>query len=326
MRAVSLANPKSITISDSALVQSREVDRQSTRAVAQANKYNAIESGVALFASFWINLFVVGCYSATFFEPLCAEAPRGPFAKLPVSDRGFNESECEAVVGDGVCCGGIGLAQTEAALEGTLGSAAKYVWAAGLLAAGQASTMTGVFAGQFVMEGFLQLQIPAWQRLALTRSIALVPALLVALATQSHPRVSDDVDQWLNILQAVQLPFALLPVLRFTSSSELMGEHKNGGKTKAVCWALALFVIGINIFTIVQYVSDPDSPTPYDLWFFIFVGVCGVLYLGFILWVALFDKDLLWGFGWCFGWCCGCCRGRGGGGGLSVNDPLLGGA
>ena len=111
----------------------------------------------------------------------------------------------------------------------------------GLLAAGQASTMTGVFAGQFVMEGFLQLQIPAWQRLALTRSIALVPALLVALATQSHPRVSDDVDQWLNILQAVQLPFALLPVLRFTSSSELMGDHKNGGKTKAVCWALVLF-------------------------------------------------------------------------------------
>ena len=256
--------PKSITISDSALVQSRDVDRQSTRAVAQANKYNAIESGVALFASFWINLFVVGCCkilkgsicvlsvsltqksitisdSATFFEPLCAEAPHGPFAKLPVNHLGFNESDCEAVVGDGVCCGGIGLAQTEAALEGTLGSAAKYVWAAGLLAAGQASTMTGVFAGQFVMEGFLQLQIPAWQRLALTRSIALVPALLVALATQSHPRVSDDVDQWLNILQAVQLPFALLPVLRFTSSSELMGDHKNGGKTKAVCWALALF-------------------------------------------------------------------------------------
>ena len=90
---------------------------------------------------------------------------------------------------------GPGSRQTEAALEGTLGSAAKYVWAAGLLAAGQASTMTGVFAGQCVMEGFLQLQIPAWQRLALTRSIALVPALLVALATQPHPRVSDDVDQ-----------------------------------------------------------------------------------------------------------------------------------
>lgn len=52
---------------------------------------------------------------------------------------------------------------------------------------------------------------------------------------------------------------------------------------KLVCWALALFVIGINIFTIVQYVSNPDNPTPYETWFFVFVGVCGVLYLGFIV-------------------------------------------
>ena len=93
----------------------------------------------------------------------------------------------------------------------------------------------------------------------------------------------------------------------------------------SLSWLLGA-VIGINIFTIVQYVSDPDSPTPYDPVFFVFVGVCGVLYLGFILNVALFDNDLLWFFGWCVGWCCGCCRGRDGGGGLSVNDPLLGGA
>ena len=52
---------------------------------------------------------------------------------------------------------------------------------------------------------------------------------------------------------------------------------------KLVCWVLALFVIGINIFTIVQYVSNPDNPTPYETWFFVFVGVCGVLYLGFIV-------------------------------------------
>ena len=94
---------------------------------------------------------------------------QGPFAELPLNAKGFNQSACEAVrqdnkTGATVCCGGIGLVQTEQALQGTLGEAAKYVWATGLLAAGQASTMTGVFAGQFVMEGFLQLQIPAWQR------------------------------------------------------------------------------------------------------------------------------------------------------------------
>lgn len=68
-----------------------------------------------------------------------------------------------------------------------------------------------------------------WRSLALTRSIALVPALFVALATQSWPRISDDVDQWLNILQCVQLPFALLPVLNFTSQGKLMGEQNKNG-------------------------------------------------------------------------------------------------
>eukprot|EP01052_Picozoa_sp_SAG31_P057884 SAG31_NODE_17379_length_673_cov_0.637631_1_plen_119_part_10 len=119
-----------------------------------------------------------------------------------------------------------------------------------MLAAGQASTMTGVFAGQFVMEGFLNLKIAAWKRLALTRSIALVPALVVALATQSYPKVSDDADQWLNILQSVQLPFALLPVLHFTSDRNIMSDFANGPSLKFLCWSLALLVIAINVYTI----------------------------------------------------------------------------
>ena len=58
----------------------------------------------------------------------------------------------------------------------------------------------------------------------------------------------------------------------------------------SLSWLLGA-VIGINIFTIVQYVSDPDSPTPYDPVFFVFVGVCGVLYLGFILNVAVRQRS-----------------------------------
>ena len=122
---------------------------------------------------------------------------QGPFAELPLNAKGFNQSACEAVRQDNktgaiVCCGGIGLVQTEQALQGTLGEAAKYVWATGLLAAGQASTMTGVFAGQFVMEGFLQLQIPAWQRwVALSLSLFLSLSLALSLSPSFASAVAE---------------------------------------------------------------------------------------------------------------------------------------
>ena len=67
-----------------------------------------------------------------------------------------------------------------------------------------------------------------------------------------------------------------------------MQGFENGIWTKLLCWSLALFVIGINIWTVVSYVSDPNSPTPYDTWFFIAVGAAGIAYLGFI---AVVVKD-----------------------------------
>lgn len=67
------------------------------------------------------------------------------------------------------------------ALENVFGEGSKYIWAIGLLAAGQSSTMTGTYAGQFVMEGFLDFTLPVWQRVMLTRSIAIVPSLLILI-------------------------------------------------------------------------------------------------------------------------------------------------
>lgn len=73
--------------------------------------------------------------------------------------------------------------------------------------------MTGTYTGQFVMGGFLDLRIKQWQRVAVTRSVAIVPTLSVALLYRSHKSNALDVlTQWLNVLQSVQLPFALIPV------------------------------------------------------------------------------------------------------------------
>lgn len=82
-------------------------------------------------------------------------------------------------------------------------------------AAGQSSTMTGTYAGQFVMEGFLQLKIPKWQRVLLTRVIALGPALAVTIFMGGDIRATDRMSAWLNVLQSLQLPFAIIPLLTF---------------------------------------------------------------------------------------------------------------
>ena len=82
-----------------------------------------------------------------------------------------------------------------------------------MLCAGQSSTMTGTYAGQFVMGGFLELHIPQWQRVAITRSVAIAPTFLVALLYAGRASNALDVlTEWLNVLQSVQLPFALIPV------------------------------------------------------------------------------------------------------------------
>lgn len=99
------------------------------------------------------------------------------------------------------------------ALQDSFGNNAKYIWAIGLMAAGQSSTMTGTYAGQFVMQGFINLHVPAYIRVLVTRGIAIVPALIVAFI-----HYSDNFDGLLNILQAIQLPFALIPLLKFTAS------------------------------------------------------------------------------------------------------------
>ena len=86
------------------------------------------------------------------------------------------------------------------ALADSYGNSAKYIWAIGLLAAGQSSTMTGTYAGQFVMEGFLDIQIPVWQRVLLTRSIALIPALSISFMPAG---ALTQMDTYLNILQSI---------------------------------------------------------------------------------------------------------------------------
>ena len=259
----------------SALVQSRAIDRGSPAKLREANFYFSIESAVALFVSFLINLIVVCVFAAAFFDPTCALSGT---AKWP------DDGQCKQV----------GLAEAGDALKAALGGAAQTVWAVGLLAAGQSSTMTGTYAGQFVFSGFWDLQLSPWKRVAITRSIALVPAILVALLSASNSGLADTLDQYLNILQSVQLPFAVLPLLRFTSASSIMGDFANTRALAAAGWGLSFLFILSNFYLIGDFLLTPDSPIPHTLWFYVLVGVVAVGYLAFIAFLIWEDVLQVW--------------------------------
>lgn len=230
----------------SALVLSRNIQKENKKEVSEANKYYAIESAIALFVSFIVNMFVVSVFAAGFYG-------------VPGADT-------------------IGLATAGQFLKDKFGSFAQYIWAIGLLAAGQSSTMTGTYAGQFVMEGFLQLKIAKWKRLVITRSVAIVPAVIVAIVAHDH---LDSLDEWLNVLQSVQLPFALLPVLYFTSDVKLMGSFTNTKWVRVIVSFLSLFVIVVNIYFVIQFVISNVS----GIVAYVFISIGGVLYTCFLLYL-----------------------------------------
>ena len=298
----------------SALVLSRKIDRadrttkgsRSQAEVATACKYNAIECSIALLASFFINLAVVACFAQGFFSPTCAPT-QSACVSTALNDDDGGGAQCtsaaltiqfpdQALPGT---CRQVGLADAGESLGVLLGSTAKYVFAVGVLAAGQASTMTGTYAGQYVMEGFLQLNIPNWQRVLVTRLCSLGPAMAVALATSGNSTAADVLDEWLNILQSVQLPFALLPVLQFTSSRRIMGEWRNTPFWQAVCWGLAVLVIVSNFYLVIDFITDESNPVPHTSGFYAMAGLLGAVYFAFI--VRIIKEDILDLWGWATG-------------------------
>jgi manganese transport protein len=123
-------------------------------------------------------------------------------------------------------------------------SLASTIFACALLASGQNSTLTGTLAGQIVMEGFLDIRLRPWLRRLITRSVAIVPAVLV-IAIAGESKVT-----WLIILSQVvlsfQLPFAVIPLVKFTSDKKKMGEFANSRLTTSVAWTIAVAIVFLN--------------------------------------------------------------------------------
>jgi manganese transport protein len=143
-------------------------------------------------------------------------------------------------------------------LSPTLGAkAASVIFALALLASGQNSTITGTLAGQVVMEGFLDLKMrPVFRRL-LTRAVAVVPALIVAAVMGDKA-----VGQLLVISQVIlsmQLPFAVFPLVQFTSRQKFTGRYANGWVSSVFAVVAALLIAGLNVYLLISIMMDPKA-------------------------------------------------------------------
>ena len=237
----------------SALVLSRRLDRSNNARIKEGIVYNTIESALALAISYFINMFVV-CNFAYMDYSKCGD------------------------VGD------IGVASAGTCMEKNYGTYMLYIWAVGLLASGQSSTCTGTYAGQFVMEGFLSIKVVMWKRLLITRLTAIGPAVIVALITSNSKQI-DTVQQWLNVLQSVQLPFAILPVIYFTNSRKTMGERWANSRTMTVVmWLITALVVTANIYLVITFVQTniTGSPLVYTI-----LSLMALLYLGLNFYLLL---------------------------------------
>jgi len=132
---------------------------------------------------------------------------------------------------------------TLAPLLGT--AAASTLFAVALLASGQSSTITGTLAGQVVMEGFMRWRIKPWVRRLITRSLAILPAVFI-IGARGESSVTDLLTLS-QVVLALQLPFAMFPLMHFTSSRRRMGAWKNGWFLLTAGWASAILITTMDI-------------------------------------------------------------------------------
>ncbi len=202
----------------SSIVQTRAFD-QDEPAKRSAIKFATIDSTLALFLAFFVNAAILVTAAAAFHG------------------KGH----------DGVA----DIADAHKLLTPVLGAgAASALFAIALLASGQNSTLTGTLAGQIVMEGFLDLKLKPWARRLITRSVAVVPALVVAILYGE--KGTGQLLVFSQVILSLQLSFAVVPLVLFTSSKAKMGVFVNRPWVQVVAWVVSGIIISLNVFLLWQ--------------------------------------------------------------------------
>jgi manganese transport protein len=149
------------------------------------------------------------------------------------------------------------LQNAPAMLKNVLGQAAKTFFGCALLASGLSSTMTGTLAGQYVMEGFVDFKLAPAMRAFITRSVAIVPSLLVTIIAGESG--SEALIVFSSVVLSFELPFALIPLIKFVCSKKVMGPMVVKGTEKALSLAISIVVIIANVFMLVSFVMGTQG-------------------------------------------------------------------
>src|SRR5713101_8185447 len=215
----------------SALVQSRQLQKDDL-SIRRAIRFNTIDSAAALTIAFFVNAAILVLAAMVFFGKESVTLSGGQVVKFSAGSDWIRVAYL-----------------TLAPLLGT--AAASTLFAVALLASGQSSTITGTLAGQVVMEGFMHWRIKPWVRRLITRTLAILPAVLI-IGLRGESSVTDLLTLS-QVVLALQLPFAMFPLLHFTSSRRRMGAWQNGRFLLITGWASAILITVMDVYGL------PDS-------------------------------------------------------------------
>ncbi len=205
----------------SSLVQTRRFSRDE-KGIKTALKFNLIDSTIALNAAFFVNAAILILAASAFYT------------------NGLHQ------VTD--------ISNAHEMLTSLFGNLAPTLFAIALIAAGQSSTVTGTLAGQIVMEGYLNLRISPWFRRIITRIVAVAPALftLFYFGDQELGRLLI----LSQVILSLQLAFAVVPLIHFTSSEKMMGVFAIKKQIVALAWIVAILIIGLNVKLVYEELND----------------------------------------------------------------------
>lgn len=236
----------------SALVQTRKFKRDDA-GIKRALKLNVIDSTIALNLAFFVNAAILVLAAAVFFKT----------GRTDVAE----------------------IKQAHELLSPMLGTAlAPTLFAIALIASGQSSTITGTLAGQIVMEGYLHLRINPWVRRLMTRLIAIIPAMLVILINGDK-----DIDSLLVLSQVIlslQLGFAIIPLIHFTSDKKMMGKFA----IKPFVIFLASIITAILVYLNIRLVWEEGAAyfeSSGSIFWKVVIILSGLIYV-FLLLIAIF--------------------------------------
>ncbi|MEK8088196.1 Nramp family divalent metal transporter [Thermithiobacillus plumbiphilus] len=238
----------------SSLVQTRRLG-DTPQAKRQAIRYNLLDTTISLNLALLVNASILIVAAAVFFT------------------RGIEVTE---------------IAQAQQLLAPLLGTTlASIAFGLALLCAGQSSTITGTLAGQIVMEGMLRVRLSPVLRRLMTRGLAILPA--VAVIWTFGEQASLQLLILSQVILSLQLPFAIVPLIRFTSDPQRMGQFVSGPWLKSAAWAVALVVTGLNLWLVLRTAGEWTLRLGADWiwWAMLAPASMAVLLLGWISFMPL---------------------------------------